>query len=113
MTLGTADATSTVHIASHISIKSNGLRFSGKVTSSNSACESGRHVSLYRRLSGGHRQRLGVTVTGASGKWHIRVSGFAGVSLSRFYAKVRRRAEGTAGTIFVCDSADSPTISLH
>jgi hypothetical protein len=111
--LGTADATRTVRIASHISIKSNGLDFSGKVTSPNAACKQGRHVSLYRRLSNGDRQRLGMTITGASGKWHIQVSGFAGASMSRFYAKVRRRAEGTAGTIYVCKSADSPTISPH
>jgi hypothetical protein len=104
---GAAAATNTVHIASHVSIKSNGLHFSGKVTSPNAACKQDRHVSLYRRLSGGRRQRLGMDVTAASGKWHVTVSGFAGVSLSHFYAKVRRRSEGTAGTIFVCKSADS------
>lgn len=113
LALGVADATRTVRIASHISIKSNGLAFSGKVTSPNAACKGNRSVSLYRRLSGGHRQRMGVFVTGTSGRWHITVSGFAGVSMSRFYAKVRRRSEGTAGTIFVCKSADSPTISPH
>ncbi|MEA2411944.1 MAG: hypothetical protein QOC77_2505 [Thermoleophilaceae bacterium] len=111
--LGAADATQTVRIASHISIKSNGLHFSGKVTSPNSACKQGRHVSLYRRLSNGGRQRLGGDVTGSSGRWHVTVSGFAGVSMSHFYAKVRRRSEGTAGTIFVCKSADSPTIPFH
>lgn len=111
--LGVAAATQTVRIASHISIKSNGLHFSGKVTSPNAACKQGRHVSLYRRLSNGQRQRLGVDITGSSGKWHVNVSGFAGVSLSHFYAKVRRRSEGTAGTIFVCKSADSPTIPFH
>jgi hypothetical protein len=111
--LGVADATRTVRIASEISIKSNGLHFSGKVTSPNAACKPGRHVALYRRLSGGGRQHLGSAVTSSSGKWHVTVSGFAGVSLSHFYAKVRRSAQGTAGTIFVCKSADSPTIPLH
>jgi hypothetical protein len=108
--LGAADATRTVRIPSHISIKSHELRFSGRVTSSNAACRQGRHVSLYRRRSTGGRDRVGVFVTGASGKWHITVSGTAGVSMAQFYAKVRRRSEGTAGTTFVCKSADSATI---
>jgi hypothetical protein len=107
--LGAADATRTVRIPSHISIKSHELRFSGRVTSPNAACRQGRHVSLYRRIAGG-RDRVGVFVTGASGKWHITVSGTAGVSMGQFYAKVRRRSEGTAGTTFVCKSADSATI---
>ena len=114
LTMGTADATRTVRIASHISIKSNELNFSGKVTSPNSACKSGRHVSLYKRVSGGSgRERVGVSVTGASGKWHVRVSGSAGISMAHFYAKVRQRSEGTAGTIFVCKSARSATILPH
>jgi hypothetical protein len=111
--LGAADATQTVRIASHISIRAHQLDFRGKVTSPNAACKQGRHVSLYRRLSGGGRQRLGTDITGASGKWHITVSGSAGISLSHFYAKVRRRAEGTAGTIFVCKSAHSRTIAFQ
>jgi hypothetical protein len=107
--LTTADATNTVRIPSEISIEAHGLVFKGKVTSSNAACKQGRSVSLYRRLSGGGRQKLGHATTSASGKWKVTVSGFAGVSMSNFYAKVRRRAEGTAGTIFVCKSADSET----
>jgi hypothetical protein len=111
--LTAADATNTVRIASQISIQGHGLVFKGRVTSSNAGCEQGRHVSLYRRLSGGGRQRLGVDITPASGKWKVTVSGFAGVSMSHFYAKVRRRSEGTAGTIFVCKSARSVTIPFH
>ena len=38
----------TVTIASHISIKSKGLTFSGRVTAKNAACDSGRKVTLYR-----------------------------------------------------------------
>ncbi len=110
---GAADATRTVRIASHISISGHQLNFKGKVTSPNSACKAGRHVALYRRLSSGGGQRLGTDVTGASGKWHVTVSGFAGVSLSHFYAKVARRSEGTAGTIYVCKSAHSKTIAFQ
>lgn len=111
--LSAADATRTVKIASHISIKSKGLDFSGRVTSPNAACDASRHVTLYRKLSSGGHQKLGSTTTSASGKWHVTVSGFAGVSLSSFYATVKRRSEGTAGTIYVCSSARSPTIPFH
>ena len=107
LTFATADATETVRIASRITIESHGLNFHGKVKSENSGCKDGRHVSLYRVFSDGSRQRVGLFVTGANGKWHVNVSGSAGISLSRFYAKVRQRKEGTAGTIFVCKSADS------
>jgi hypothetical protein len=114
VTLGTADATNTVRIASRITIEQHGsLTFHGKVKSENAGCKDARHVSLYRRGTDGSRQRLGVDVTGPNGKWRITVSGFAGVSLSHFYAKVRRRAEGTAGTIFVCKSADSETTAFE
>jgi len=109
---GTAAATKTVTIASAVSIKSNGLAFSGRVTSPNSACKGGRHVTLYRRFSGGGHQKLGSATTSASGKWHVTASGSAGISMGHFYAKVKRRSEGTAGTIFVCRSDDSPTIPL-
>src|SRR5690349_4710493 len=92
-TFATADATNTVRIASRITIESHGLHFHGKVKSENSACKDGRHVSLYRIFSDGSRQRVGLFVTGPSGKWHVSVSGSAGISFSRFYAKVRQRKE--------------------
>ena len=79
LTLGTADATRTVRIPSRITIEQHGsLTFHGKVKSENAACKDARDVSLYRRGTDGSRQRLGVFVTGPSGKWHITVSGFAG-----------------------------------
>ena len=106
-TLGTAEATRTVRIASRITIESHGLNFHGKVKSENSGCKDARHVSLYRVFSDGSRQRVGLFVTGPNGKWHATVSGSTGISMSTFYAKVRQRKEGTAGTIFVCKSADS------
>jgi hypothetical protein len=104
--LTAADATRTVKIASRITIKGDGLTFSGRVKSPNTACESGRKVTLYRKPS----MALGSTTTNSSGKWKITASGFAGISLGHFYAKVKRRSEGTAGTIFVCKRAKSKTI---
>jgi hypothetical protein len=104
--LPTAAATRTVKIASHITIKSNGLKFSGSVTSSNAACKSGRKVTLYRKQS----QMLGSTTTSSSGSWKITPSGSAGITLGHFYATVKQRSEGTAGTIYVCKAATSKTI---
>jgi hypothetical protein len=104
--LTAADATRTVTIASHITIQSNSLTFSGKVTSPNVACKRGRKVALYRTPS----LVLGSTTTGRSGRWRITASGSAGITLGRFYARVARRSEGTAGTIYVCKGARSRTI---
>jgi hypothetical protein len=105
----TAWATRTVHITSHISIVSHSLTFSGKVTASNSACDSGRHVTLYRT----NGNNLGSATTSSSGHWTITASGSAGITLGRFYAKVRSRSDGTAGTIYVCGAATSATIPYH
>lgn len=107
--LTAAEATRTVKIASHISIKSTGLTFSGKVTSPNAACDSGRKVTLYRT----NGNVLGSTATGSAGRWKITASGSAGITLGHFFAKVKQRSEGTAGTIYVCWAAVSPTIPYH
>ncbi|GAC1436500.1 MAG: hypothetical protein NVSMB51_08020 [Solirubrobacteraceae bacterium] len=103
-----ADATQTVRIKSRISIRSTGLRFSGRVSAANAACQGARKVTLHRKLS----QVLGSTTTDGAGRWTITVSGSAGISLGRFYASVRQRSDGTAGTIYVCRAAKSQTIRL-
>lgn len=101
-----AQATRTVTIVSHITIKSHALKFSGRVTSSNAACRNGRKVTLYRKPS----QVLGSTTTNSLGNWKITVTGSAGITLGHFYAAVKKRSEGTAGTIYVCKAATSKTI---
>ena len=105
--LATADATRTVMISSHITIKSRGLTFSGNVTSSKAPCRRERKVTLYRTPS----LVLGSTTTGSRGHWKITASGSAGITLGHFYAKAKRRSEGTAGTIYVCKAATSRTIA--
>ena len=105
--LSSAGATRTVTISSHITIKGKGLTFSGNVTSSKAACKAGRKVTLYRKGS----LVLGSTTTNSSGHWKITVSaGSAGITLGHFYAKAKKRSEGTAGTIYVCKAATSPTV---
>lgn len=104
-----AFATRTVTITSHISIKSAGLTFTGRVTAKNAACDSGRKVTLYRTPS----LKLGSATANSSGHWRVTASGSAGISLGHFYAKVTKRSEGTAGTIYVCTTARSKTIAFH
>jgi hypothetical protein len=101
-----SSATQTVRIGSKISISDKGLTFKGRVTSKNAGCVAHRRVVLFRT----NGLKLGTTKTGAAGRWKITISGSAGVSLGHYFARVRRRSEGTAGTIFVCKAATSKTI---
>lgn len=107
-----ASASRHVTIGSRVSIKSAEMRFAGRVTSPNQACAEQRGVVLYRVVSGGPDQALGRARTNAEGRWSITVSGFAGISLSRFYAKAKPRTEGAAGTIYTCAAARSKTIGF-
>jgi glutamate synthase domain-containing protein 3 len=107
--LAAADATRTVRIPSHITIHSHGLTFNGRVKSPNAGCKPGRRVTLHRT----NGNILGHATTNSAGKWTITASGSAGISLGRFYATVKRRAEGAAGTIYVCKAARSRTIPLQ
>ncbi|HKG36317.1 MAG TPA: hypothetical protein VKA89_07780 [Solirubrobacterales bacterium] len=109
LSAGAALGANVVKIRSKVTIAADGLRFHGKVLSPNAACEQGRKVKLKREVPG-KDPVFGTSTTDAQGRWEVTVSGFAGVSLSRFYARVRRRSEGTAGTIFVCRSDRSRSI---
>ena len=109
--LTTAAATRTLTIISHISIQGKGLKFSGKVTASKAPCKASRRVTLYRKLSNGSGKALLSTTTAASGSWKINPPGSAGITMSHFYAAVKKRSEGTAGTIYVCAAATSKTIA--
>jgi hypothetical protein len=104
---GSAYATRTVKLASHISIKSDhNTTFTGRVTSSNAACEDARKVTLYTTT----KLKLGTAKTNTHGNWKITASGFAGISLHHFFAKVAKLSSGTAGTIYVCKAARSKKI---
>ena len=107
--VASADASHVVRIASHISIRSHNLTFSGRVTSPNHACVPHRRVTLYRT----NGDVLGHTHTNSHGHWRITASGSAGISLGHFYAKVKRTSQGAAGTIYVCKGARSRTIPIH
>jgi hypothetical protein len=107
--LTAAYATRIVKIASHISIKSKGLTFSGRVTASRAPCKAGRKVTLLRT----NGNVLGSTRTNSAGHWKITAQGSAGITLGRFFARVKKRSDGTLGTIFVCKAAKSKTIKYH
>ncbi|MGV1047788.1 MAG: hypothetical protein ACOYD4_04585 [Solirubrobacterales bacterium] len=106
-----AAATRTIKVPSQISIASKNLKFSGKVSAGQyEPCAQQRKVILYKVVSGGPDQAVGETSTSLEGKWTIIPQGSAGISLSHFYAKVRKVGEGTAGTIYVCQAARSKTV---
>lgn len=109
-----ATATRTIKVTSHISIASNDLKFSGKVTAPGyQPCIQQRKVILYKVVSGGPDQAVGETSTSLKGKWTITPQGSAGISLAHFYAKVRKVSEGTAGTIYVCKASRSKTVGAN
>ena len=107
--VGLAYATRTVKLASHISIRSHhNTTFTGRVTSRNTGCEDARKVTLYTTT----KLKLGTARTNQHGRWKITASGFAGISLHHFFAKVAKSSSGTAGTIYVCKAATSKTIAF-
>ena len=116
MAIGGAAAmrTNTIKVPSTISIKSNGLHFSGKVGTAKNAkpCRDQRKVVLFKVVKGGPDQALGSDVTGTSGAWSITPQGSAGITLAHFYAKAKKRSDGAAGTIHICLAAKSKTIGV-
>ena len=94
-----APATNTVEINSSVIMRQNFPAFHGKVKSSNEACVQNRLVKLFKKRRNGGRGLLGKTHTNSDGKWKVIVDPLkSGV----YRAVVKRRAEGTAGTTFVC-----------
>jgi len=112
-TAGSAIASREIETPSKISIKTTELRFHGRVTSPTyPSCREDRRVVLYKAVHGGPDEPMGRVTTNRRGAWSVTVSGFAGISLTSFYAKARRSSQGAAGTIYVCDAARSKTIKL-
>lgn len=106
-----AAATRTVEAASKITIGSEELRFHGRVSSPTlPPCRESRKVVLFKVVHGGPDEPVGHATTNRRGVWSVTVPGFAGISLTYFYAKVKRSSEGAAGTIYVCDAARSRAI---
>ncbi len=83
--VGPATGAKVTNVKSTVTIKSGeGTKFTGKVTSAQKSCRSGRKVKLLREPdSGGKDELVGTTKTSASGAWEIRGSFMAG----RFHAE--------------------------
>ena len=62
-------------------------------------CTQNRLVKLFKKRRNGGRRLLGETHTDLAGKWEIIVDP---LSSGLYRAVVKQRAEGTAGTTFVC-----------
>ena len=77
--------------------------FHGHVGSPNSGCEQARTVKVFKKRNGPDGL-YDSTTTDNDGKWSIPAT-----PTGNFYAKVIRRKEGAAGTIFVCKPDVSPT----
>jgi hypothetical protein len=91
-------ATNVVKIDSKVTISAHAPAFHGRVKSDNHACETGRKVKLFKRRHGPDHL-LGHDETNHRGRWQV---GMNPLSSGAYYAKVTRREEGTAGTIYVC-----------
>jgi hypothetical protein len=102
---GTATASQTVKVDSKVTVH---FGFGGQVKSSKHACEVQRKVKLFKRRPGAADQLIGTDTSNSHGQWSVE-SGQPGF----FYAKVLRRKEGTAGTIFVCLGDRSKIIDFH
>jgi hypothetical protein len=112
--IGSATATVTIKVPTKVTIKSNELEFSGKVTAKpgDKPCTQQRKVVLFKVVKGGPDQVVGHDTTGNDGRWEITPQGSAGISLAHFYAKAKKRSDGAAGTIHICLAAKSKTIGV-
>lgn len=77
--------------------------FHGHVTSVKHACEVGRKVKIFH-VQTGPDGVFGTATTNGNGGYSLPAT-----PNGDFYAKVKRREEGGAGTIFVCRSDRSKT----
>ena len=101
-----AGGTQVVKIPSRVRVADHPPAFHGRVRSPRHACEVHRIVKMFRKESGPD-VFLGKDRTDRRGRWEVDVSPLVS---GAYYAKVRRREEGTAGTIFVCKSDKSPLV---
>jgi hypothetical protein len=102
-----ASATNTVRYDTGIRIGDGPPAFHGKVSSEAHVCVKHRKVRMYKKLPG-RDKLLGKGITNRRGHWKILVDP---VGTGAYYARVRRREEGTAGTIYVCKRAKSAIVT--
>jgi len=97
-----------VRIGSHVTISSKAPAFHGRAVSERHACEVHRRVKLYRQRQGDDKL-LGADRTNQNARWKIVVDP---LKSGAYYARMKRREEGTAGTTFVCRGDRSKTVVI-
>jgi hypothetical protein len=100
-----AIASQTVHIDSKVTITKTSPVFAGKVKSSNPGCKDARKVKLH--VVEQDNGVVGTDKTNHRGRWKI---AFQGEGEAHYFASVRKRKEGAAGTIYVCEHDTSPPV---
>jgi len=80
--------------------------FHGHVVSEKHACSVHRIVKVFNKKPG-KDGLFGTTKSNRTGSWSI-----PAMPNGKFYAKMPRRSEGTAGTTFVCTGDTSPVRSF-
>jgi hypothetical protein len=92
-------------VTMRITAEQGAATFKGRVKSPNIACRTDRSVRLMLRMPG---PDLKVSVTPSFGQhWRL---GLDNPVAGEYYARVVKRSEGTAGTIYVCRPDSSPTV---
>ncbi len=105
-----AAGTHTVRIPSTVTFKITPEQatatFKGKVKSPNQACRTNRTVTLMLRQPG-KDQKVSSTPTFGH-RWRL---GLDNPLPGEYYARVKKRSDGTAGTIFVCKADSSHAVT--
>jgi hypothetical protein len=114
-TSASASATQIFSVPTRVTIANDeDLHFIGRViANSYEPCVPHRKVVLFRVIDNGPDQPLGRDLADVDGDWSLTVQGFAGVSLSRFYAKVTKTRRREQGTIAICSADRSRTTRLE
>jgi hypothetical protein len=105
-----AAGTQVVRIPSSVTLKITpqqaAATFKGKIKSPNQACRTNRTVRLMLRQPG-KDQKVSSTPTFGE-RWRL---GLDNPPAGEYYARVKKRSEGTAGTIYVCKADSSAAVS--
>jgi hypothetical protein len=99
----------TVKIESELTMADNSPAFHGRVKAKNDACVGQRKVKLFKKRKDGGKRLLGTDVSSKKGKWKVLVNP---LKKGDYFAVVKKRKEGTAGTIYVCKKDRGPTAHI-
>jgi hypothetical protein len=95
--IGPASAAKVTSVKSTVTIKSGeGSEFTGKVSSAQKRCRSGRKVKLFMEpYSGGKDELVGSAKTNSSGAWELKGSFMAGIYHAEVTSSVVHTGSGT------------------